>query len=299
MYNTQMFLGPSVALGCALSWAIALVLWRKAGNDVPAKVLNAFKNTLSFLLMLPTLYFVEGSLWPEITRQDFVLLLCSGAVGIGISDMLYLWSLKLIGASRLAIIDCVYSPTIIFLSFLFLGETLGPIQIVGTLLVVFAVYLVNAKEVYTKEAKDNLIKGGVVAVIAIVSMAIGILIVKPVFGRVPLFSVITIRLLGGTLMSFATLIGSEERLRGFNHIIQAPKRNTIILASICGTYVSMVMWVAGFKYNEASIAAVFNQTTTFFTVILAAIFLEEPLTRRKITATLTASLGVLMITFGK
>lgn len=294
-----MFLGPSVALGCALSWAIALVMWRKSGNHIPAKVLNAFKNTLSFLLMLPTLYLVEGSLFQDIAREDFLLLLFSGALGIGISDAFYLWSLKLIGASRLAIIDCVYSPTIIFLSFLFLGETLGPLQICGTGLVVLAVYLINANETYTKEAKDHLIKGGIVAVIAIVSMAVGILLVKPVFTRVPLFTVITIRLLGGTLMSVATLLYSEEKLAGFNLILKDPKRNMIILASICGTYISMVMWVAGFKYNEASIAAVFNQTTTFFTVILAAFFLNEPLTRRKITATLTATVGVLMITFGK
>lgn len=292
-------LGPAVALGCAFSWAVALVLWRKAGDNIPARSLNAFKNTLSFFLMLPTLYFVEKQWWFDLSSSDWVLLLFSGALGIGISDALYLASLKLIGASRLAIIDCVYSPTIILLSFLFLGEFFGPFQLLGTFLVVAAVYLVNSRDVLTPESKSRLLRGGLTAMTAIVSMAVGILVVKPVFGRVPLFFVIVVRLFAGMAISFLTLIFSKEKFSGLKQILESPKRNTIIIASFFGTYVSMVMWVAGFKYNHASIAAVLNQTTTFFTVILAALYLQEPLTRRKVVATLTATAGVLLITFGK
>mgnify|MGYP000051729117 CR=1 FL=1 len=295
-----MGLGPAVALGCALSWAIALVMWRKAGDEIPALILNAFKNGLSLLLLIPTLYWVEGKLWIDISTSDLLLLLASGAVGVGISDGLYLWSLKLIGASRLAIIDCVYSPTIIFLSFFFLGENLTLFQLLGTGLVVLAVYLINSKDqTLSVESKNKLFKGGCAAITAIVSMAVGILIVKPVFQRVPLFSIITLRLLGGTVFSVIALLLTPEKLGGLRLIFNAPRRNLIFAASFVGTYISMVMWVAGFKYNDASIAAVLNQTTTFFTVILAAFFLKEPLTKRKIAATLTATAGVLLITFGK
>lgn len=289
--------GPFVATGCALSWAIAIVFWRRGGTDVHAFALNVFKNGFALLLILPTLYFVEGTFSTAILPEDFWLLVLSGTIGIGISDALYLWSLNIIGASRLAIIDCIYAPSIMFLAWIILGEALTPIELLGAALVISAVFLVTHEKSTSVLERKLLLKGTFVCVFAIVSMAGGILMIKPIFARVPLFFVITLRLIAGFVSSFLITLAHKDRRRIFTSLLQAKHKNQIILASFFGTYVSMVCWVAGFKYNQASIAAVLNQTTTFFTVVFAALFLGEPLTRRKVLATLIAFCGVLMITF--
>ena len=52
-------------------------------------------------------------------------------------------------------------------------------------------------------------------------------------------------------------------------------KTMIYFASFLSTYVALVLWVAGYKYNKASVAAALNQTSTIFTVIFAALILKE------------------------
>lgn len=289
-------IGPIIALSCAISWAIAVVFWRKGGQGVHAFALNVFKNGFALALLVPTLYFVEGQFSLEISSRDFWLLTLSGVIGIGISDALYLWSLNLIGASRLAIIDCVYAPSIMVLAWFFLDEKLSSLQILGALLVLSAVFLITHEKSVSGLSKRDIVRGSVVCTIAIIAMAGGILMVKPVFERVNLFGVILIRLAAGFLAAFAITLLLREPVSVYRSLWDSKYKGRIVAASFFGTYISMVFWVAGFKYNKAAVAAILNQTTTFFTVISAALFLNEPLTQRKILATLIAFAGVVLIT---
>jgi drug/metabolite transporter (DMT)-like permease len=52
------------------------------------------------------------------------------------------------------------------------------------------------------------------------------------------------------------------------------------------------------KYAPVSVASALNQTSSIFVVILAALFLREPLTPRRIGAISLAFLGALLVTLG-
>lgn len=290
--------GPLCALGCAITWAIAIVFWRKGSTGVHAIGLNIFKNGLALGLFYPTMILVDGHAFVPTESWDLFQLLISGVIGIGISDALYLWSLNLIGASRLAIVDCLYSPAIFLLAYLFLGETLGLWQAAGGLLVLSAVFVVTNESVTGQLSRKDLIRGCSVCATAVVSMAAGILFIKPIFDKLPLFWIINVRLFAGFTSSLVIGLAMGRRAEIFGGLLRAKAKGMIILASFFGTYLSMVMWVAGFKYNKAAIAAVLNQTTTVFTVIFAALFLGETLTKRKVVATVVALAGVLLVTFG-
>ena len=62
-----------------------------------------------------------------------------------------------------------------------------------------------------------------------------------------------------------------------------------------GTYVSILLWIGSFKYAPANIAALLNQTSTVFIILLAAVFLREPLTKRVGLAVLLAASGALLV----
>ena len=74
-----------------------------------------------------------------VTAGDIVCV--TGVENIGISDTLFFMTLNRVGAGLQAIINTSYSPSIIFLSVVFLGEPLTIRTVVGALLVVAGVSL--------------------------------------------------------------------------------------------------------------------------------------------------------------
>jgi drug/metabolite transporter (DMT)-like permease len=54
----------------------------------------------------------------------------------------------------------------------------------------------------------------------------------------------------------------------------------------------MVPWLAGYKYTEASVAAVLNETASVFIVLLAALFLREGLDARRLAGVACTLSGV-------
>jgi drug/metabolite transporter (DMT)-like permease len=56
-------------------------------------------------------------------------------------------------------------------------------------------------------------------------------------------------------------------------------------------------WLAGFKYSRAGVAALLNQTSTVLIVLLAALFLQEPLTKLKLVAVGMAFAGAAIVLY--
>ena len=56
----------------------------------------------------------------------------------------------------------------------------------------------------------------------------------------------------------------------------------LLLAAFVGQFLAMVLWLAGYKFTLASVAAILNETASVFILLLAAFWLKEPLTRRSI-----------------
>jgi len=66
----------------------------------------------------------------------------------------------------------------------------------------------------------------------------------------------------------------------------------IIGGSFLGGYLSMMMWLAGYRLIPASQASVLNESANAWIVLLAWIFLGENLGVRKITGLLLTMAGV-------
>ena len=135
------YLGEILALSCAMIWALSVIFFKKSGETVHPLALNLFKDVLGAVLMVPTIW-IAGQTWiPGTPTSDIALLLLSGALGIGIADTLFLMALNRLGAGLSAIIDCLYSPTVIALSVVWLGESLRLWQLSGVVLILSAVFI--------------------------------------------------------------------------------------------------------------------------------------------------------------
>ena len=63
-----------------------------------------------------------------------------------------------------------------------------------------------------------------------------------------------------------------------------------------GTYLSVIFWLAGYKYTLAGRAAIYNQLSTIFIIVLARIFLKESFNFKKIIGLIFAIIGAILVT---
>lgn len=293
------YLGEILATFTAITWATAVILFKKSGETVHPIALNLFKNSLSFLLLIPTLWIVGQTLFHQASWSEYGLLLFSGAIGIGVADTLFFRSLNLLGASLSAIVDCMYSPFVILLSVLYLGDVLDVWQIVGVVLILAAVLAVS-KRGAVKISRQDLIKGIALAATAMFLTAVGIVIVKPLLNRSPLMWVVTVRMIGGVVILLLIMVFHNKKRKILSSLNNRQGWAFTLSGSFMGAYVAMILWVAGMKFTEqTSIAASLNQTSNIFVFLLAVFILKEPLTPHKIAGIAIGVTGAFLVTFGK
>ena len=289
-------LGEWCSLSCAVLWAWATISFRIAGEKLTPFHLNLFKNLSLFILMIPTAWLAEGWSWNAISGKDQFYLLVSGFIGICIADFLYLAALNRLGAGLNSILACLYSPLVILFSFLLLGERLTNSQIIGALIIIAGTFLASSPNRQNDRPKE-LATGLALGIASMITMALGVVIAIPCLHADTLFWAIEFRLLGG--VGFAALIlflpGKAQALTQAFLRKDLPWK-TMLGGTWVAAFVALILWMKGFllmaEKNSASIAAVLNQTSTFFTLGFAAIFLRERLTTPKLAGAALAFGGV-------
>jgi drug/metabolite transporter (DMT)-like permease len=289
-------MGELLALLTALIWAAAVILLKRSGESVPPFALNLFRVTVSSVLLLPTAFLAGQASVTSASLSDILLLVASGAIGVAISDTLFHASLNRIGAGISAIIDCLYSPLTVLLAFLALNERLSTLQLVGLALVLGGVFAAARHEPPHGVAPRQVAVGVVWGVLAMVALAVGIVIAKPVLDRSTLLWAATVRQVGCLAVMLPVALLSRRRAQ----ILGALRPSSVWLHSlpgaVLGSYLGLICWIGGLKYTKVGVAAILNQSSTIYILILAAIFLKEPLTRRKLLASLVALAGIILVT---
>ena len=280
-----------------MTWATALVLFKMTGEHVPPLALNLFKCLVALILLVATLIVMgEGfEVLDNFERGDLYILMLSGFLGIALADTVFFHSLNLVGVGIVSIVDCSYSPMIILFSVLLLNEELVIWHYVGTALILGGVLLASGHAPPPNRTKLQLIVGILLGILAIVLMAFGIVLAKPVLDDFPLIWATTLRLSVGTVVLALIALGSPRRKVYWAAMRPSAIWKISLPASVLGTYFAMVFWVGGFKYTDASVAGILNQTSIIFAIILAAMILKEKFTKRKFVAVTLAFSGVVIV----
>ena len=291
------FLGESLSLLTAAIWAFAVILFRKSGETVHPLALNAFKNSLAIALLLPTLWFSGQTLFPQHSASVYLTLFLSGIIGIGIGDTLFFNSLNRLGAGLTGIVLCLYSPFIIVFSYLFLNESLTNVQLIGALLIITAVFITTIQRKPIGVTKRNVLYGVIYAILASAAMATGVVIMKPLLSTHYVIWVAEIRLLGGMAALLLILICHPGRRMIVNSLIRTHNWHYVLGGSFFGAYLAMIIWIAGIKYTQASVASALNQTSTIFIFIFAGLILKEPMNMRRTIGIVLAFSGAFLVSF--
>jgi len=291
------YLGETLSLLTAVTWGFAVVLFRKSGETTHPIALNLFKDTLAVILFIPTIYIVGGNLFYEASANDYLLLILSGILGIGLADTLFLKSLNLLGASLTAIVDCAYAPMVLWLSFIWLGERLSVFQMIGVALIILALFTSAGKKGRVQINRHDLILGLVLGILSVACMAVGIVMVKPILNRAPVLWVTEWRLIGGVVSLLCFLAFYSKRREVISTLFNSKGWVYTVSSSFMGAYLAMMLWLAGMKFTQVSIAASLNQTSNIFIFIFGALLLKEPINRQRIVGIILGVAGSFLVTF--
>lgn len=287
--------GEIFALSSAATWALAVILLRRSGETLPAFELNLFKNMFGFVLMAPTIMVFYGFSLPEFSGSEVLLAVSSGVLGIALADTWYLKALNLMGASRTGIVASLFSPFVILLSTIFLGERMQPWQWLGFFLVITGVLLVTWRVNRSEVDSADLKKGALYGVAAMLMMAVGIVMVKGLLETRPFLWTFELRMAGGVGGMLVFLLQGRRWQRLKHNYRQPQPWGMIIAASFLAAYLSLILWLAGYKLIDASLASALNETNGAFIVLLAWLMLGEAMNRRKLAGISLTLTGVIIM----
>ena len=111
----------------------------------------------------------------------------------------------------------------------------------------------------------------------------------------PVVPIALVRFSTGIIFSAAAIVYlnglselKETLTKGFGHVY-------LLAGSFLGTFLSVIFWLSGYKNTLAGRAAIYNQLSTIFIIILAAIFLKEVMTTKKWAAVSLALAGAFIV----
>lgn len=285
--------GEVFALVCALMWASAVILYKHVGESMSANALNLVKNILALCLLVPTALVFEGLNLPNLSHVEWGVLIASGYFGIAVADTWYLQALRNLGAGRTAIVASLYSPFVVILSILFLQESLALWQWLGFAMVLVGILVVVYQPNYQSVDSANLLKGIALAAGSVFLTASGVVAMKPILINDGFFWMVGLRMLAGIVGMLIFLAIRRRMVSTYDVIIKGKHSwKYIILASVIGSYLALLFWLAGFKYADASVASVLNETSNIFIVLMAWLFLKEEMTKQKVLGASLTFLGV-------
>ena len=273
------------------------MLFKRSGERIPPLALNLFKNVVGLILLVVTLVVTRDGIGNvlQFPMEDVYILLISGTIGIALADTLLFCALNRIGVGILSIVDCTYSPCIILLGVLLLSEQLTVFHYVGGALIVGGVLTVAGVRPPAGCTRGRLMAGMLMGLLAIVLMAFGIILAKLVLPHFPLIWATTIRLAVGTVVLAMCSAASPQRKELWSVFRPSRVWRAAVPASVLGTYLSLILWVAGFKYTDVSIASLLNQTSVIFALIFATLILKEGFGGRKLAAAVLTMAGIVIV----
>jgi drug/metabolite transporter (DMT)-like permease len=286
-------LGDIYAILTAICWSCGVICFDIAGRVLNSLQISLLKNIVGVLGFIGFLL-LQGDPFPVFAQHDYFILVVSGLIGVALGDLLFLASLRRIGSGMSAIISTSYSVSIFILAYIMYQEVISVFAYFGGALVISGVIVGTMESPENRDPRDIYI-GAFYGFLAHFFTAYSVLLLRPVMESHPVVPIALVRFTTGIIFSAAAIVYlngyselRETMAKGFGHVY-------LLAGSFLGTFLSVIFWLSGYKYTLAGRAAIYNQLSTIFIIILAAIFLKEVMTTKKWAAVSLALLGAFIV----
>ena len=298
------YFGEIAALTAALLWSIAVIIFKTLSTKISPLLITGLKNLIA-LICFVILFIILGIdfINPKFTNTEYTKIIISGALGMGIGDILFLFALSKIGANRIAILNCFEPSVILLFSMMMLQASayqLNLNQVVGFIVVIISILIITYEQ--DKSDIDPKVKrfGLFLQITAILMSSFGIVLIKPILNQYThsiqdQLWITAFRLFPGVIISWIFILCNQNLKQLFYSLFNWKTIWKIILSSGLGTFLALSFWIIGYaNITKPAIASILGQTSVIFIFILSALVLKEKITSKRFVAITAAILGVLL-----
>ncbi len=299
MFQVLHYRGEIAALSAALIWACASLVYTGVGRQISPLALNLTKGWIAIALIGFTLLAI-GQPVPLLHFKSVMLLLLSGAIGIGFGDTAYFNALNSIGARRTLLFETLAPAIAALLALVFLQERLSSQSWFGIVMILTGViWVVLERLPESAEPSDRINRGALFGLLAALGQAIGAVLSRSAFTDSdvdPLWSTL-IRLVGGTIVLLIWNVAQKQ-----SHEIIKPLRSQSLFFVVAGTafvstYLGVWLQQISLKFAPTGIAQALSSTSPLFVIPLARM-LGDRVSIRSVIGVLIALAGVSLL-FGR
>lgn len=295
-------IGEFAALGAAVSWAVAPILYKKALSGVKpisANIVRCATNAAVLALVL-----VSSGLTGILARLPLtvlVVVVLSGVVGLGLGDTLYMIGLKSIGVARAVPLASTY-PLFSLLWAVLLGEMVTVAALAGTIVILLGIWFLSREKLENAAHVQGKLEVTGVTVCLLTAVAWSVSIAMMDFavttpGIVSAldanYAIVTVRITGMALVMLA-LAPLADKEHGF---LKLPWRAVVMLC-VGGLVANGLGWLL-MNYSLLNIAesqaVPISSTTPLFSAMAGFAFFREKMTRDSVLGAVLVVVGTVLI----
>ncbi len=298
------YFGAICALSAAFCWSIAVIIFKSASKEISPFLIVSLKNSIALLCFIILFLIFDVPIWyNSFTNIDYLKIIISGCLGMGIGDILFIYALSQIGANRVAIINCFEPGVIYFFSIIMLGTILTLQQLIGFIIVILSLLILSYEKDHDDIDKKIKIRGLLLQIAAILLSSFGIVLIKPILSKVNdsisiQLWVTAFRLFPGFIIAWIICLLQKDISSDLTTIRKKSKVLwKILLSSGLGTFIALSFWIVGYaNIEKPPVASIIGQTSVIFITFFSWLILKEKISKLRISSMLIAILGVVLIT---
>jgi len=295
-------IGELAALGAAICWAVAPILYKRAlfkMKPISANIVRCASNAAVLVLIL--LVFGKADALASLPLEVILAIVASGLVGLGVGDTLYMIGLNSVGVARAVPLASTYPLfSLIWATFL-LGQAVTATAVLGAFVILLGIWLLsrdkgeNAAEIKGKTALIGVIASMATAVAWSISITLmDFAVTMPSVNTLDAnYAVVTARIAVIALFMLALSPVIDK-----NHGFLKVKRRTLIELCVGGLVANAVGWLL-MNYSFLNIleaqAVPISSTTPLFSALAGFILFHEKMTVNSTIGAIIIVAGVSLI----
>jgi drug/metabolite transporter (DMT)-like permease len=279
----------------AIFWGGTFIAGRALSDHVAPFSAAFLRFVIASIPLLILTYRMEGR-FPPIQKEKLFYLLLLGLTGVFSYNVFFFKGLRLIHAGRASLIIANNPIFIAMASSILFKEKLNAVKIVGILVSVTGAILAISRGNLQGVLTESLGLGDLFIFLAVLSWVSYSLIGKRVMRDVSAIEAVTYASVSGAIMLFPAALAEGMTADIFNYTLS--NWFSLFYLGVFGTVLGFVWYYEGIKKLGPSKASLFINFVPISAIVLAFLFLDEPITLSLLAGAAMVSLGVYLTNAG-